>query len=192
MKTEEEQIARLREGVEKMVGRKIGHPKDFTFLSKQVEGYVGEKISASTLKRVWGYVATNGGVSHFTLDLLSKMIGYECWDSFCQEGEVGVESSHRMVLRKLFTSALTPGDQIELVWKPERKVTVRFEGSDLFIVLESQNSKLQKDDIFHCLQFVEHEPLTLFELYRKGMPPCDYICGRQGGIVWNLIPKEEA
>lgn len=192
MRYNEEQIDRLKTSVERVVGRKILHPKDFEFLSRQIEGYVGEHISVSTLKRVWGYVTSNSDLSAYTLDILSKMIGYEGWQSFCQEESDGEESSHKLICRKLFTTSLTPGEKLSVVWKPNRKIEIRFEGQDLFIVLESTNSKLAAGDIFHCAQFVEKQPLFLSGLYRQGMPPCDYICGRQGGIVWNFIEQAVA
>lgn len=193
-----EQIAKLRNAIETVVGRKIEHPKDFDFLSKQIEGYVGEHISVSTLKRVWGYVPSNSEISSYTLNLLARMVGYTDWEDFrksqndSEEEEMAEESSHKIICRKLFTSALTRGDMLNVIWKPARKVVIQFEGQDQFIVKESINSKLKAGDIFHCAQFVERQPLFLSGLYRKGMPPCDYICGRQGGIVWNFIEQGEA
>lgn len=190
MQYDTEQIARLQNTIELVVGRKIEHPKDFEFLSKQIEGYVGERISVSTLKRLWGYVNANSEVSNYTLNVLSRMAGYADWEDFCQN-DYEEESSHKIVCRKLFTSALKRGDQICIIWKPERRIKIQYEGQDQFIVLESVNSKLQKDDIFHCLQFIEKQPLFLSGLYRKGMPPCDYVCGQNGGIVWSIIEQEE-
>lgn len=188
MQNTQEIIEQLKSAVELVVGRKIEHPKDFDFLEKQIEGYVGEHISVSTLKRLWGYVTSNSEISVYTLNVLSHMIGYASWSEFCQSRCVAEEeSSHKIICRKLFTSALSPGTKISLVWRPDRKLLVRFEGQDLFVVLESTNSKLADGDIFHCAQFVEKMPLFLSGLYRKGMPPCDYVCGRQGGIVWSII-----
>lgn len=188
MQNTQEIIEQLKSAVELVVGRKIEHPKDFDFLEKQIEGYVGEHISVSTLKRLWGYVTSNSEISVYTLNVLSHMIGYAGWSEFCQSRCVAEEeSSHKIICRKLFTSALSPGTKISLVWRPDRKLLVRFEGQDLFVVLESTNSKLAAGDIFHCAQFVEKMPLFLSGLYRKGMPPCDYVCGRQGGIVWSII-----
>lgn len=197
MQNDTEQIARLKNTIEKVVGRKIEHPKDFDFLSKQIEGYVGEHISVSTLKRVWGYVASGSEISGYTLNVLSRMVGYADWEDFCKvqndEDEEGIgDSSHKIICRKLFTSALNRGDKISIVWKPERKIVIQFEGQDQFIVKESIKSKLKEGDIFHCLQFIDQQPLFLSGLYRKGMPPCDYICGRQGGIVWSIIEQKEA
>lgn len=198
MQNDTEQIARLQNIIEMVVGRKIEHPKDFDFLGKQIEGYVGERISISTLKRVWGYVASSSEVSLYTLNLLSRMVGYADWEDFCQNknnnnGEDDrEESSHKIICRKLFTSALTRGDVLSIVWKPERRIVVQFEGQDQFIVKESVNSKLKVGDIFHCLQFVDQQPLFLYGLYRKGMPPSDFICGRRGGITWSIIERKEA
>lgn len=191
MQNTQEQIVRLRNIIETVVGRKIVYPKDFEFLERQIEGYAGERISTSTLKRVWGYVNMYSEISIYTLNLLSRMVGYADWEDFCQN-DYEEESSHKIICRKLFTSALKRGDQVCIVWKPKRKITIQYEGQDQFIVLESVNSKLQKDDIFHCLQFIEKQPLFLSGLYRKGMPPCDYVCGQHGGIVWSIIEQEEA
>lgn len=192
MQYDTEQIARLQNTIELVAGRKIEHQKDFEFLSKQIEGYVGERISVSTLKRLWGYVNANSEVSNYTLNVLSRMVGYADWEDFCQNrNKDNEESSHKIIFRKLFTSALTRGDKLSIVWKPERRITIQFEGQDQFIVKESVNSKLKEGDIFHCIQFVETQPLFIFGLYRKGMPPCDYICGRQGGIVWSIIEQKE-
>ncbi len=189
MKQEQEQIDSLLEAVERVIGRKIEHPKDFDYLSGQVKGYTGEKISISTLKRIWGYVVSDGGISIYSLNLLSRLVGYDSWSAFIQRTDEDAESSHKIICRKLFTSSLTPGDLVSIIWKPEKKVVVQFEGQDLFVVVESVNSKLAAGDIFHCLQFIERQPLLLVGLYRKGMPPCDFICGRQGGIQWALVNK---
>lgn len=43
----------LKLEVETLVGRPIKTPKDFEFLSCQIEGYTRETISVSTLKRMW-------------------------------------------------------------------------------------------------------------------------------------------
>lgn len=190
MQNTSKQIERLRKNIEKIVDRKIVHPKDFDFLCKQVEGYVGEHLSISTLKRVWGYVVSNSEISEYSLNVLCRMVGYTGWDEFCNNYGENENNSHKIICRKLFTAALNRGDMLSIIWKHERKITIKYEGQDQFIVLESINSKLQKDDIFHCLQFVDNQPLFISGLYRKGMPPCDYICGRHGGIVWNFIGQE--
>ena len=36
-------------------------------------------------------------------------------------------------------------------------------------------------------EYAECEPLIMTHLIRKGMTPCDYICGKQGGVRWSFI-----
>lgn len=48
-----EDFERLKQEVETLVGRSVKTPKDFEFLSRQIEGYTNETISVSTLKRMW-------------------------------------------------------------------------------------------------------------------------------------------
>lgn len=182
----EENIVRLKALAENVVGRTVQGPKDFDFLCRQIEGYTGERLSQSTLKRIWGYVASKSNISTYSLDVLSRMVGYANWNDFASASDDG-DTSYRVVRRKLMVDALSPGDMVRLAWKPDRVVTARYEGQDLFVVISSINSKLQPDDTFRCLVIVEHEPLYLHGLYRKGMPPCDYICGKNGGVVWSLV-----
>ncbi len=181
----QEDFNRLKEEVEALVGRKIKSPKDFDFLSRQIQGYTQESISMSTLKRMWGYVATTCKPSLFNLDLLSRMVGYPDWAAFCQD-DSGTASSRFFVKSKLISAALEMDEQVKLTWCPGRIVTIKFLGNDSFQVLESVNSKLDVDDTFVCHQFVEDEPLYLSNLHHFGRQPCNYVCGRNGGIKWKV------
>ena len=189
MDYKQEEIDRLKTQVESVAGRKISSPKDFDFLCHQVEGYTSEHLSVSTLKRVWGYVSSDSGISKYSLDVLARMVGYVDWTDFAAKSSEEDGGSHRIVRRKLMTSSLSHGDIVRLTWRPDRVVTVRYEGQDLFTVVTSENSKLQPDDTFHCLMIVEHEQLYLCGLYRKGTPPCDYVCGKNGGVMWNIVEE---
>ncbi len=51
----------LREMIERMVGRKMLVPRDFVWLSEKVLERTQQRVSASTLRRFWGYV--NEGVT---------------------------------------------------------------------------------------------------------------------------------
>ncbi len=50
------EIALLLEEVEKKYGRKVSTSTDFESLSVVIEHEIGEYLSSSTLKRLWGYV----------------------------------------------------------------------------------------------------------------------------------------
>jgi len=86
-----EHIIRLRQAVEETACRKILTPKDFDYLSELIKERLGERVSASTLKRIWGYITSSGMPRHSTLDVLAQFVGKKDWDSFCLEEKVAVE-----------------------------------------------------------------------------------------------------
>lgn len=180
-----EDFERLKQEVETLVGRSVKTPKDFVFLSRQIEGYANETISVSTLKRMWGYVASPCKPSKYNLNLLSRMVGYPDWASFVG-GQEGLSSSRFFVKSKLIADALQKGELVKLTWCPGRVLTIMYRGNDTFEVVESINSKLAKGDTFTCPQFVEDQPLYLSNLSHPGIPLCNYVAGQNGGIKWNL------
>ena len=69
--------------VEKKYGRKLSTATDFESLSVVIEMNTRAYISASTLKRLWGYVTMNPTPRISTLDILCKFIGHKDFKSFC-------------------------------------------------------------------------------------------------------------
>ena len=70
--------------VEKRYGRRLSTSADFEALSVVVEHESGELISASTLKRLWGYVTLKPTPRISTLNVLSRYIGKRDFNAFQQ------------------------------------------------------------------------------------------------------------
>lgn len=186
MEQKQEDISRLITFVEKVAGKSMQSPRDFMVLSDQLKEFTGDTISISTLKRIWGYTHSKSQFSLHSLDLLSRMVGYSCWDNFLKD-KSDIPTSQFFVNQKLSSHSLEIGEKMKITWQPDRVVLIEYQGGSKFKVLESQNSKLTEGDIFHCEQFMEYEPLIMTHLIRSGMAPCDYICGKQGGVRWSFI-----
>ena len=74
---------RLFEAVERKAGRQMLTPRDFRWLEKRMFEDIHERVSASTLMRLWGY--RSGGVPRqTTLDVLARFVGYEDYVQFCR------------------------------------------------------------------------------------------------------------
>ena len=82
-----EHIAALREAIEKAVDRKMQTPRDFDFLSESIFGKIGERVSPTTLKRLWGYLSEPTIPRLSTLNILSQYVGHAGWTAFCEEGK---------------------------------------------------------------------------------------------------------
>ncbi len=81
-------LTRLREKVEEATNRKPKTPKDFDILSETIFEKTHERLSATTLKRVWGYLTVSSSPRVSTLDILAQFIDYHDWKDFCQQTAV--------------------------------------------------------------------------------------------------------
>jgi predicted XRE-type DNA-binding protein len=77
-------ISNLKEQVELHFGKIIAIQKDCNELSSCILAKTGCHISASTLRRLFGFLSTNSQPTRTTLDILCKYVGYSSWDSYQQ------------------------------------------------------------------------------------------------------------
>ena len=73
----------LKEEIEKCLGKKIRTPKDFEQLSDEIFNATHQKLSPTTLKRIWGYVQDSSKPRESTLDIIAQFLNYESWKHFC-------------------------------------------------------------------------------------------------------------
>ena len=190
--------ARLRSLIEQAVGFTPQSPKDFDRLLETIRQQTGMFIGQSTLMRYWGYVKKNkesdapqSSLSRHSHDILSRMVGFVNWESFCTQQSKSApapdSTSHMFRKEIINTSRFQMGCSVRLMWKPDRCVTVRYLGQHTFCVTESQNSKLLVGDTFTCREMVDGEPLTVHNLLRTGMPPASYTCGHPDGVIVHVI-----
>lgn len=81
----DENIMRLQQAIEEVACRSMRTPKDFDYLSELIKERLHETVSASTLKRFFGYVSSSSMPRQNTLDILSTFVGYKDWEAFCQQ-----------------------------------------------------------------------------------------------------------
>lgn len=198
MKIEKPEYEDIRRTIEDVTGRKMQTPKDFDLLAVRIYERTNTLLSVSTLKRFWGYVAKEDGgrgeMRQSTLNVFAAYVGFADWDAFCNRnnsGEAKETSNLFYGQKQISTDKLKPGDALVVMWKPDRCVTVRYSGNDVWVVTESRNSKLSVGDTFNCHIFVEHQPLVLIDLVHNGLPPCGYICGKDGGITFQMPSPQQ-
>lgn len=88
---QEQALAKLRELIEGVIERKMKTPKDFEYLSECIFEKFHEKISPTTLKRLWGYLSESTTPRKSTLDILSMFVGYDNWKDFCKKNPIEEE-----------------------------------------------------------------------------------------------------
>ena len=178
-------IANLRREIETAVNRRLATPKDFDALREMIFSRLHILVSATTLKRIWGYLDDNVCTRRSTLDILARYVGYVDFEAF-ENGaaaEGGELTSNPIMARRIdVDEQLQPGDLIRLTWQPGRVCDVEYRGERLFCVVASQNTRLCAGNTFKCSLMIEDEPLYIDSLIADGSAPVAYVCGKRSGI----------
>ena len=161
---------------------------DFESLAVNIEYETGERLSSSTLKRLWGYVTLRTAPHLSTLDILSRYVGSRNFSEFRAKCLGIGDTSEDFDTFFIRSEDLSKGAILRIGWAPNRVVRLRYDGEDFFTVLESANSKLQAGDRFEAPCFFRGLPLMLPGILRDGRMTLAYIAGKQGGL--NLLEKE--
>lgn len=171
--------------------REMKTPRDFDWLSEEMRVKRGESLSSNTLKRLWSYLPSNARPREFTLDCLSRFIGYRDYAHFVSHEKAlpGDEPTSEAVVGKKLNvlQDLAERDRILLTWRPARTCTVRLLEKDLFVVEHSESTRLQAGNTFRCGLIIEGEPLYIDDLVQEGRTPIAYVCGKVGGIHFEVI-----
>lgn len=78
-----ELITSLINDVERLMGRKLQSPNDFQQLINMLPKE--EKLSMSTIKRLWQYVPNKYKTREETLNILAKVLKYKNWQDYCTQ-----------------------------------------------------------------------------------------------------------
>lgn len=186
------ELAYLLDEVEQKYGRRIATTTDFESLSVVIEHQIGEMLSSSTLKRLWGYVSLNPTPRIATLDILSRYIGHKNFKAFCESLKESKAFVSTFFTSKYQTvSELTPGVIVTIGWAPNRVVNLNYLGEFQFEVLSSENSQLLPGDRFEFSEIIVGYPLYISRILRNGEYTPSYVAGRQRGISLMKVEMPE-
>lgn len=179
-------VEALRRAAEKKSGLSLQTHNAFVELSERLASALHERLSESTLERLWAYsTRETASVSLHTLDVLSRYVGCADWKDFLArlKAESPVESEE-FSFSGIKSADLVPGDHLLVGWLPDRQVRLEYKGHLRFEVTESENSSLRPGDSFDCLQFQLGRPLYLDCFRRAGVAgESRYVAGERSGLV---------
>lgn len=185
------ELAELLHQAEDKFGHRLSTTADYELLSFVIEREIGELISASTLKRLWGYVSYSSTPRIATLDTLCRYIGQKDFKSFRQAlKESGVVVSSFFTSKTVEASSLEEGARLLLGWAPNRLIRLRFLGGTTFEVESVENAKLRPGDRFEASEFILGAPLFISSVRRfDGTVTPPYVAAKADGLnVLDILP----
>ena len=177
------EIEELKLLVEQLYGKKLSTTTDFEEFSLTIHKKHGLTVSASTMKRLYGYVGDSHKPRVSTLDTLARYIGHKDYDSFLQWLKKSTRyNSSFFDANQLLSSDEKLGDIVEIGWAPNRLLRLEYLGDSTYRVVRASNSKLLAGDVFVTGCFIKGQPLYLPYIERDGERTPPFVAGRNGGL----------
>jgi len=178
----------LKQEVERMMGRQLKEARDFEELSELLSSHTRERLSPTTLKRLWGYLHNEEvQTRRYTLDILARLVGFHDYEDFLSRAD-GLDEVQSGILSEsgITTDGMMRGQRLVITWRPGRRIVVRHLGDSRFEIVEAENTKLNVGDTFRCHLMIQHEPLYLDDVMHLGGPAMTYVAGQRDGVSVHL------
>ena len=178
------EIKCLRSDLEQRVGQQLQSPADFQLLIQQIWEKNHAVLSLSTVKRLWGYVESNGEPRLSTLNTLAKFLDFTDWNAYlvALEQRGGAESAI-FTGEGIQTADLQAGDRIAVAWQPNRECAFRYLGDNQFVVDSTKNAKLQRGTTFSTARFMIGQPMYLDNILLADGTRTSYVAGKRNGLT---------
>ena len=177
------EIQCLCRDIEQHFGQQLQSPADFQLLLQQIWEKQHAVLSLSTIKRLWGYVASNGTPRLSTLNTMAQFLGFADWNAYlvALEQRGGIESA-LCTGEGIQTADLQAEDRIVVAWQPNRQCTFRYLGENQFVVEDSTNAKLQQGTTFSAARFMIGQPMYLDNILLADGTRTSYVAGKRHGL----------
>lgn len=172
----------IKDKIEDKFGAEIRYAKDCDVLAEIISNETKQPISGSTLKRFFGIIPGVNEPRLYTLDLISKYIGYKNYDDFADHIQKN-QASKFETCKEININNLKAREKIKFEYEPERLVIAEYESNSQFRIIESVNSKLQVNDVVKFNQIVLNYPLFINEVIRENKNLGGFTAGTISGIT---------
>jgi hypothetical protein len=158
--------------VKGLIEDKFGHPikysRDCEALAADVSEKCKCKISATTIRRVFGVVKTKQTPREYTLDLLAQYAGYSDYEKLITSLN-RVEYTEDNSITEVISEKIKKSVKFEITYSPDCIVSILYLGGKHYKVLKSNSSLLLEGDIIQLNYFTLHFPLFILTIERKGV-----------------------
>ena len=163
-------------------GKPIRYFKDCEALALKVSKHCNEKISTTTIMRLFGLMESKSKPRLYTLDLISQYAGFESWESSVNNNDLNEDCLGEKT-NKLAINNLTINHIIQIKYSPNRLVKLKYLGSMNFEIIMVENNKLHIGDIITVLYIEHNYPFVCENVTRNGKELGKYNGGKEGYIL---------
>ena len=185
MKLNSLQLQKLSE----KIGEDVTTPAGASVLCLDIKSKMKEDLGLNTVKRLVGVLPSDSEPRKTTLNIIANYLGYPSWDLLQEDTAIeGSDFGKKDIFIEM--SGLDKGAEVEVCWKPDRRILIRHEGNGKYAVVTSENSKLRPGDLLFLSQLAMGFPFIADKVFRADKSLGCYRAADGAGITRFDIIKE--
>ncbi|MDE7350099.1 MAG: hypothetical protein K2N25_03450 [Muribaculaceae bacterium] len=179
----------LLEKLSEKAGEDVTTPAGASVLCLDIETKTGVLLGLNTVKRLVGVLPSDGTPRLTTLNVIANYLGYPTWDLLAEDTDMrGSGFGRKDIFIEM--SDLEEDVEVEVFWRPGRRILIRHDGNGQYTVLKSENSKLLKGDILSLSQLAIGFPFIADKVFRNEKPLGSYRAADGAGINRLIITED--
>lgn len=174
----------IKEKIEGRYRQKIRYARQCDSLAAHISEVCKCPISASTLKRLWGFIKKERETRprEWTLDLLSQYCGYETWSDLQHELAGNIQKKKNRI-ESVNCALLKPGTTLQVRFGRFVFIELYCEGKGYFLVTGANKATLCINDRVEIENIKLDRPVLIRKLIRNGTTSTDLIIGDLTGVT---------
>lgn len=178
------------EMLSKKAGYDVTTPHGATNLSLDIKEATGQNLGRNTIKRLVGVLPQTSKPHRATLNIIANYLGFPDWLVLCKCNDFKLigSSGFRKKRPVIEMSSLTEGAEVEICWKPNRRIVIKHDWSGQYIVKESENCKLLPGDRLSMWELRLGAPFMADKVFRNDVPLGCYTAADGANITtFNIL-----
>jgi hypothetical protein len=171
----------IKEVVEKRYGQSVRYPVECEALASDISKCTGRTISASTIKRLWGFIDGASSARSYTLDTLAEYCDYGCFEDLVQSFNP-MEPASQKNIKILSMDEITVGNEITIFFGSKGHLKLALNNARSFLVLDSSDCDLKEGDIFNCVKIEVGLPMFIRDWCRRELNLGSYTIAKLTGV----------
>lgn len=165
------------------VGEDVTTPAGATRLRFEIWSKVGMLFGVNTIKRLVGVLPSDSEPRRTTLNAIANYLGYVDWNLLMFDTNNKHSSGFRTSRPVVDMTKVSSGAEVEICWKPNRRIVIRHDGNGQYTVKISENCKLQPGDLLSIWELRLGTPFIADKVFRNEQPLGCYTAADGAGIM---------
>lgn len=170
----------IKKVVEEQYGQTVRYPVECDALASDISKCTGRSISASTVKRLWGFIDGATSARSYTLDTLAEYCGHGCFDDLVDSFNP-MRNSKPSPIKVLAIDELEVGTKIVVTFG-KGSLNLILKDHQLFEVESSLDCQLQDGDTFTCIKIEVGLPIFINDWNRSKEELGSYTIAKVMGV----------